>query len=236
MDKDKIITSVRELGSKEPWNHQIELPHGVLTRSHTIDSPGFNTTKWKRMLPLFDKVPLSGKTVLDVGCSDGYFCVQAAKMGAIRVVGTEVDPLRLDRARFVMDVLGLSDIDQDVVEISESNILDLNALGGVRFDVVFGLGLLHRVTDLDGCINSLASLGDTLVLEFKTLNRPSSEKQWHGGKSKSNKYNPLCYTPTLTYVENMLERLGFRTLEVIADDDSHLNFRRTILMSQREAI
>ena len=44
---------------------------------------------------------LTGKSVLDIGCSEGFFCRQVAKRGARRVVGIDTGLGRLMCASFM---------------------------------------------------------------------------------------------------------------------------------------
>lgn len=227
MNKEELQKRVKELSAKESWNHQIELPHGVVTRSHKIDSPGFNTTKWRRILPFLEAVGLKGKNVLDVGCSDGYFSIEAAKLGAKSVVGTEVDPLRIQRATFAAEALEIPN-----VKFVKADIL-ADDMEGQKFDVVMALGLIHRVPDLDGCLHAMSKMADILLLEFKTLNQSGSHKKWHGGKTKSNTYNPLHYTPTLEYVQEKLTTAGYTNIKLVEDVTSSLQYKRSIILAQR---
>lgn len=43
--------------------------------------------------------PVAGKTVLDVGCGSGRYCVELAKLGASTAVGIDLAPQMLDIAR-----------------------------------------------------------------------------------------------------------------------------------------
>lgn len=49
-------------------------------------SGGFSEEKWKS-LPLPES--LAGRTLLDIGCAEGFFCIQAAKRGAREAVGMD---------------------------------------------------------------------------------------------------------------------------------------------------
>lgn len=42
---------------------------------------------------------MSGKSFLDIGCNEGFFCLEAVKRGASRVVGVDIDAKVLERAR-----------------------------------------------------------------------------------------------------------------------------------------
>ncbi len=100
----KIMTKwseeqVRDFLSKEKLSYQnIEMPYGLSTggddRSYTC----------QKIFP----DDLTGKTVLDVGCKYGYFCIEAIKRGAKKVVGIDFDRDNIRKARLIADCLGFN--------------------------------------------------------------------------------------------------------------------------------
>ncbi|HEY0868528.1 MAG TPA: 50S ribosomal protein L11 methyltransferase, partial [Fimbriimonas sp.] len=50
-------------------------------------------------LELLEKAHLTGKTVLDLGCGSGILSVAAVKLGALRVVAVDIDPVSVQVAR-----------------------------------------------------------------------------------------------------------------------------------------
>jgi release factor glutamine methyltransferase len=73
-----------------------------------------------------------GETVIDVGCGSGVLSFVAARLGAAKVYGTDVNPTGVAFARRNSERLGL----QDVVEVREGNLFE--PLDGVMADVVIG--------------------------------------------------------------------------------------------------
>src|SRR5688500_4813236 len=74
---------VRKLIETEDFRYQkIDLPYGLSTKGHDRSATA------RQIFPQ----DLTGKTVLDLGCSFGFFCFEAVKRGASRVVGFDVDP------------------------------------------------------------------------------------------------------------------------------------------------
>ena len=134
---------------------KIELPHGFSTSGrHDRSSTA------KRIFP----DDLSGKSVLDVGCRLGYFCFEALKRGAERVVGVDIDPDNVRKARLLADCLGFEarfeQLDIDREPIRES------------FDYVLGLNILHHLANPIGSLEQLAGVArERLVLEVAALRR-----------------------------------------------------------------
>lgn len=61
------------------------------------DAPGLVDSYAK--LKAFRMPPLVGKSLLDVGCNEGYYCGVALRAGANRVVGVDSFPVAIERAR-----------------------------------------------------------------------------------------------------------------------------------------
>ena len=65
------------------WFQQMHLCNGLLT-------PGrIKRAKIARMADIIFDMPLAGKSVLDIGCWDGAYSVEAARRGASRVLATD---------------------------------------------------------------------------------------------------------------------------------------------------
>lgn len=223
--KEYVKKRIIELAKNQDWNHQYILPGGIKTRATDIRSPGYNISKWARLEPIIDKLEPNGKTLLDVGCSDGYYSLQCSKKGMRHIEGIDPDELRIERANFMKKI---SKVDNVTFRVADFYNLEEND----KYDIILGLGLLHRIPDIVRCLEKMSNLSDVLVLEFKTYN--SEEDTCFSGKkeTKSNKYNALHFIPTKNYVKNRLEELGFMN-NVFYSDNSHLNYKRTILVSKR---
>ncbi len=112
---------------------------------------------------------LAGKTVLDVGCSLGFFCLEALKRGAQRAVGWELTPERVRQAEAVADMLGAP------AEYRVQSIED--AAPDERFDIVLCLNVLHHLQDPVAALDRLSRMArETLVLEVATLGGHDARK------------------------------------------------------------
>lgn len=131
-------------------NYQkIDLPYGL--RIHGQD----HSKKIAAILP----DDLSGKSVLDVGCYYGLYCHEAARRGARRVLGVE-----LNEERFTI-AWELARLWEDGVEIRQGDIMGIDIQE--RFDLILFLSVLHHIKDPVQVMRRLAELcTDTLVVEF----------------------------------------------------------------------
>src|SRR5690606_33409449 len=114
--------------------------------------------------PLLEKLNVEGAKVLDVGCNEGYFSFQIADMGAKKVVGLDIDNLRIEKAQFAKQFYHSDSVfflNQDIYSS------DFDKLG--RFDLTWCTGFLHRIPDPFRALDSIGQLSDTLILEWKVL-------------------------------------------------------------------
>jgi len=150
--------AIEEFLEKERLEYQkIELPFGLST-------PGID--RRKTCEKIFDG-NLKGKTVLDIGCCNGYFCLEALARGARRAVGWELSPGRVRHARMIADMLG-SPAEYQARNIEEAT----PEANGEIFDVVTCLNVLHYMKDPIAALDKLVKLtGETLILELASLGR-----------------------------------------------------------------
>ncbi len=144
---------IRALLASEPFNYQaIDLPYGISTggydRQGTADQ--IFAGDW------------SGQSVLDVGCSLGYFLFEARRRGAGRAAGMDLSADNVRRGRILSEIL------QQPVEFRVGDI-DNEPVGEV-FDNVLCLNVLHHLTDpILGLNRLIDATRRRLVLEVATV-------------------------------------------------------------------
>jgi 2-polyprenyl-3-methyl-5-hydroxy-6-metoxy-1,4-benzoquinol methylase len=105
---------------------------------------------------------LTGKTLLDIGCAYGYFCFEAEKRKALRVVGTELKRHRFLGANILKEIRG------SCCEFYMHDIF-ANPIEG-QFDVVLFLNVIHHLKEPLRALKLAAWMTrEKLIMEFPTL-------------------------------------------------------------------
>lgn len=184
---NKKLTTKDEIESwinRQQWYQKIYLTNGLVTPGN-IDSA--------KRLKFLNGESLSNKSVLDIGCNSGYYCLWAKKQGAARVVGVDIDENRLEQARILAEIEGL-DIEYYAKEMS-----GIGQWG--HFDVVFCFAVLTEIRDLVGALGVLNNvLGQKAYIEM-ALAKPilylSRSSHWLKGLFKKRySYGALEIRPT----------------------------------------
>ncbi len=227
MTAEEIRTGVRAL---EPWFHQIELGHGILTKSRPaatepLDHPQNTWRIIKDCLP----GDLSGRSVVDVGCNAGFYSVQAKYRNAARVLGIDAQRHEIRQAQFVARALDLQ------IEFKRMSVYDLSASRDGRFDIVLALGLIYH------CKHPLLALerlfqvtGDMMVLESAVAAPKRLFQSFADSSGIGRRFHALAYIendpaaweavynwfiPTVDCLKAMLSDTGFIDIKVIYEDN-----------------
>ncbi len=135
-----------------------------------IDTEWRSDWKWDRIVPHI--TPLTGRTVLDVGCGSGYHCWRMAGAGAQQVIG--IEPMLL----YVMQFQALQFyLQQPQVQVLPLGTADMPAQLGL-FDTVFSMGLLYHQREPHEHLRALQQWlrpGGELVLETLVIDAAHGE-------------------------------------------------------------
>ena len=140
MTRAEILSGLKLL---EPWFHQIDLGGGIFTKTESVmgepvDHPRETWEVIQRCLP----ADLRRKSLLDVGCNGGFYCVEAKRRGARRVLGVDGQRQHVRQALFVRRVLGLD------LEFRRFSVYDLDPETIGEFDITLALGLVYHLKHL----------------------------------------------------------------------------------------
>lgn len=182
------------------WFHQVTLKDGRVTQ-------GIVDIARHEKGYLFDRLDLEGKSVLDIGCWDGYFSFMAEQRGARRVLSLDDPDFRwggLDGYNFLHEHF------QSEAEWRKGSIYDLP---DERFDIVLCYGVLYHINDpLTAMINSFHAALEEVVFEGLFYENPEpnlfllAPKEFHNDPTN-------IYALSTGYLEKVAAICGFELVE-----------------------
>ena len=181
---------------------------------------------------------LDGLSVLDVGCAEGFFCYEAKRLGAEKVIGIDRKDSRIVSARGA--VSGVEFMEADFMN------MDLSVIG--RFDYVLCLNVLHHVGDVLAMLNRLISVTEKyLILEVPDLREQNAgivlgrfwtnvfkvlPSTWHPPVMVYGHHNSICISP-LALKRILLQNFGdiIQNVDVFASYFSRKKSRYVLTIS-----
>jgi tRNA (mo5U34)-methyltransferase len=170
-----------------------------------IDSEWDASLKWRRVAPHL--ASLTGRRILDVGSSNGYYLYRMTDAQPRLILG--IEPYRLYYFQFLalqhfIDPPGLYNLP-----------LTLEALPAMPqwFDTIFCMGVLyHRRSPLDTLsrLGGLLAGGGQLVLETLIIHGDGSQALFP--RQRYACMRNVYFIPTIVCLENWLFRCGFRDI------------------------
>ncbi|KAF1687183.1 hypothetical protein B1992_04125 [Pseudoxanthomonas broegbernensis] len=95
-----------------------------------------------------------GMSFLDIGCGSGLHSLAAARMGAVRVTGVDIDPDSIDASRATLARFApLAD-----ARFDQASVFDMRAEEYRDFDLVYSWGVLHHTGDMYRALAVASSL------------------------------------------------------------------------------
>jgi len=173
-----------------------------------IDTEWHSDWKWDRVAPHIQN--LSGRTVLDVGCGNGYHCWRMAGTGASLVIGIDPTLYSIMQYQAVQHFIQSSDV--FVLPVGVDDVPPkLEA-----FDTVFSMGVLyHRRSPLDHILQLMDSLkpGGELVLE--TLVIEGDENSVLVPRDRYAQMRNVWFIPSCLMLENWARRCSLRNARIV---------------------
>jgi tRNA (mo5U34)-methyltransferase len=125
------------------WYHEFDFGNGLKTRAKTHDVEAHRAF-WRNIEARLDTIDFVGKTVLDIGCWDGYWSFHAERRGAKHVLA--VDDASQNWAGNRGLQLAKSLLGSSIETRNDVSVYDLESLGQT-FDVVLCLGVYYHLVD-----------------------------------------------------------------------------------------
>lgn len=173
-----------------------------------IDCEWRSDLKWAR---LKNKItPLQDRSILDIGCGNGYHCWRMVGEGARNVLG--IDPM----LHYVMQF----NIFNHYLPYSNIQVLPLAVENLPRdifqFDSVFSMGVLyHRRSPLDHLIEMRNFLSPSGELILETLVIDGEEGKVLLPADRYAKMRNVWFIPSVLTLQNWLKRCGYKHIELV---------------------
>ena len=188
-----------------------------------IDTEWRSDWKWDRVLPHLS--PLKNRTVLDVGCGNGYHCLRMIGEGAQRVIGIDPSP------RFVHQFYTIKHFVSQAGQVLPADVLPLgieHVPGNLRaFDTVFSMGVFyHRRSPMDHLreLKDCLRQGGELVLETLVVAGPEGYALVPEGRYA--KMPNVWYLPSPATMLSWLRKCGFKNPRVVDECKTTLDEQR----------
>ena len=133
------------------------IPYQKMVYKGKVLSHGYDRTSAYRVL--FPSAP-AGKTILDVGCHTGFYCLMAASEGAEYCRGIDIEPSRIRKGQLLIErekLVGIDLVAADALRYEPAR----------RFDIVLCLNLLQHlgtIERVDQLLSKLYSLADRQLI------------------------------------------------------------------------
>jgi 2-polyprenyl-3-methyl-5-hydroxy-6-metoxy-1,4-benzoquinol methylase len=178
---------------------------------------GLHGRHYQRYLHIFPALlsmvggSLSSKTVLEIGCNAGFWCIQARRAGARSVLGLEADPKNVEQANLILNLSGM-----DGIEYRAMNAYDVSREAIGEFDVTFFLGLLYHIDKPIEALERMYEVTKSLAVIDTTVARSDVRAEVPILKLQEDAVgdqyfsNRLALVPSKSAVPLMLKHAGFR--------------------------
>jgi len=208
----------KAVGAIHHWAHRIDLGQGIVT-------PGaWNTAE---VLPRLQLPDLSGQTVLDVGCWDGFYSFAAEQRGAARVLATDSYVWKGGQKEgFLLARRALG----SKVEDAEIDVMDLSPERVGTFDTVLFLGVLYHMKHPLLALERVASVTRKLLIVETVIDLlyvPGKALAFYPGAELSRDATNW-FGPTPAAVVAMLQTVGFSRVERVWPSAGRLGLWRAM--------
>ncbi len=204
-----------QLRAFHPWRKGPYHIHGI-----HIDTEWRSDWKWDRVKPHIQS--LEGRTILDVGCGNGYHCWRMAGEGAELVIG--VDP----SAMFICQFFAMKNFLQNPrAWVLPLGIEDVPETPG-GFDSVFSMGVLyHRKSPIEHIeqLKSFLKPGGELVMETLVADGPEGYALIPHGRYA--KMRNVWFIPSVPTLELWMKRCGLKNIRTVDVNKTSIEEQRS---------
>lgn len=190
------------------WYHSFKLPNEEITGKLS-----FEVLDLKRKAITVD---FTGKTVLDIGCWDGFYSFEAYKAGASYTLGIDMQPWSSQKWRenfvYIKSKL-VPECDFNKIRHAMYDAFNIDEMD-IKFDIVLLLGVLYHVKHpmllLEKCFNRC---NECLILETAIVEDSGDPfMNFYPSNELGGDYSNW-WAPNITCMIEMLKVTGFQRIE-----------------------
>ena len=217
LKRDAISIHSKKVISREQTNRIKNCAHALIPwRKGPFDLFGIyidgewrSDFKWNRLKKHLPS--LTGKTILDIGCNNGYFMFKMAAENPRRVLGIDPVLLYCKQFEFLQNFACLSTLSFLPLGVEHLPLMEKNS-----FDVIFSMGIIyHHKNPLEQLIHMKDCLKKQGVLILEGLGIPGEESICLFPKGRYARMKNVWFVPTLSCLINWIRRTGFEDIQVI---------------------
>jgi len=214
MEKTELL---EKINSFPYWHYPFSLRDGVVIHPTNKENAREKIELRDFIWPVVMAVnggSLKGLRVLDVGCNEGFWSLEAHKSGAAYVLGVDARAQHVEQAQLVRDALG---IDPSHLEYRQMDVNDLSREQLGEFDLCLFLRVLqHLPHPLLGLQKLREMCRGHLVMDVKLVRMEWPVlflmEEWPEGLLEGT--NRMALRPSRSAVELMLKSCGFTDVQV----------------------
>ncbi len=183
-----------------------------------INTEWHSDWKWERLAEHISSP--EGRTILDVGSGNGYYCYRMAEMGAKMAIG--IDPGMLAVCQFTLMKRYSPEVPVWVLPLGIEEMPEK-----LPFDTVFSMGVLyHRRSPIDHLyqLRGLLRPGGELVLETIVIDESEGDVLVPEGRYQQ--MRNVWFLPSVPQLELWLRRCGFKNVRTVSVADTTIEEQR----------
>lgn len=176
-----------------------------------IDSEWRSNIKWERIRPSLGD--LKHKTILDIGCNNGYFMFEMLKQNPKTVLGIDPVPYCEAQFNFLQHFCQAPNLFFEMLGIQEVQHFDQ------LFDGILNMGIIYHhanpIEQLKHCRKALKKDG-FLLLESITI--PGEKSMALFPEDRYARMRNVWFIPTANCMKNWLHKAKFKHVEIVFDE------------------
>ena len=175
-----------------------------------IDAEWRSDLKWNRIKDHI--MPLKNRTILDIGCSNGYFLFRMAQSSPKLALGIDPVPHCFKQFNFIQKFANIPNIQFELWGVEHLKYFKN------MFDVIFSMGIIyhhrHPIQQLMDILNALRPGGEALI---ETIGIPGDDSYALFPEDRYANMRNVWFIPTLPCLISWAKKAQFIDIEVVSN-------------------